>query len=85
MSMKISDSDKLREIITIDSELNKIQDQDILLERILSVARKITNADAGSIYVMQGDVLYVKYAQNNSMQKKLPRGRNCPTNFLPCR
>jgi HD-GYP domain-containing protein (c-di-GMP phosphodiesterase class II) len=82
MSMKISDSDKLREIITIDSELNKIQDQDILLERILSVARKITNADAGSIYVMQGDVLYVKYAQNNSMQKKLPPGQKLPYKFF---
>jgi len=50
----------LRDIIQIDSEINKIQDADILLERILLEARKVVNADAGSIYVKDGDKLTIQ-------------------------
>ena len=56
--------DKLKEIIRLDSELNKVQDLDILLERILLEARRVTNAEAGSIYVRGGDKLSIKYSQN---------------------
>jgi HD-GYP domain-containing protein (c-di-GMP phosphodiesterase class II) len=82
MSVKIHDSEKLREIISIDSELNKIQDQDILLERILTEARRITNADAGSIYVKRGEVLNIKHAQTESLQKKLAPGLQLPYKFF---
>jgi len=37
-------------IVRLDTELNQIQDVDLLLERILYEARKVVNADAGSIY-----------------------------------
>ena len=40
-----------KNIIRLDSELNKIQDFDLLLERILYEARMVVHADAGSIYV----------------------------------
>lgn len=82
MSVITSDSDKLREIIAIDSELNKIQDQDILLERILSVARRITNADAGSIYIKRDNNLDIKYAQNDSLQKALDPGQKLIYKFF---
>ncbi len=82
MKVKISDSEILREIISIDSKLNKTQDHDILLETILSEARRITNADAGSIYVKRGDILYIKHAQNASLQKKLPEGQKLPYKFF---
>jgi HD-GYP domain-containing protein (c-di-GMP phosphodiesterase class II) len=74
----------LKSIIEIDAELNKIQDLDLLLERILLEARKVVCADAGSIYVKEttedqyGMVvgkLAIKYAQNDTIQKKLPSGQ----------
>jgi len=66
---------KLESIIKIDSELNhQIQDLDLLLERILLEARKVVHADAGSIYIKEGDKLVIKYAQNDSKQKELPPG-----------
>jgi HD-GYP domain-containing protein (c-di-GMP phosphodiesterase class II) len=72
-----------RSIIRLDSELNQIQDLDLLLERILQEARKVVHADAGSIYVKEqgeGDNkpverLAIKYAQNDTSQKELPPGQ----------
>lgn len=65
----------LQSIIRIDSELNQIQDLDLLLERILLEARRVVRADAGSIYVKDGDRLVIKYAQNDTKQKELPPGQ----------
>ncbi|GAB1483811.1 HD domain-containing protein [Treponema sp.] len=65
----------LRAIIKIDSELNLIQDLDLLLERILLEARRVVKADAGSIYVKEDDRLVIKYAQNNTKQRELPPGQ----------
>jgi len=73
-----------RSIIKLDSELNQIQDLDLLLERILLEARKVVRADAGSIYVIEKqenedgcivDKLVVKYAQNDTLAKDLPAGQ----------
>lgn len=76
------DDRDFREIIQIDSELNKIQDSDILLERILSEARKVVNAEAGTIYVKDGAKLYFKYTQNALKERDLPPGTKLPyTNF----
>ena len=69
------DAEKLRSIITLDSELNKIQDVDILLERILLEARRVVNADAGSIYIANDDQLVINYAQNDTKQAELPPGK----------
>ena len=67
-------NDDVREIIRIDSELNKIRDYDLLLERILLEARRVVNADAGSIYVREGDQISNKFAQNDTKQRSLPPG-----------
>ena len=72
-----------RSIVHMDAELSKIQDLDILLERILLEARKTVHADAGSIYITETieengnkiERLSVKYAQNDTTQKKLPPGQ----------
>ena len=77
-----SNTKKLREIIGLDSELNKIQDVDILLERILSEARRVVNADAGSIYLKRDDKLFVAYAQNDTKQAELPPGRKLIYNIF---
>ena len=72
------DAQKLMNIITLDSELNKIKDEDILLERILLEARKVVNSDAGTIYRKNGTELSASYAQNDTLLKKLPQGEKLP-------
>jgi HD-GYP domain-containing protein (c-di-GMP phosphodiesterase class II) len=69
---------KLKQILSLDSELNKIQDLDIFLEKLLFEARKIARADAGSIYIRDNNDLVITYAQNDTMQKNLPPGRKLP-------
>jgi HD-GYP domain-containing protein (c-di-GMP phosphodiesterase class II) len=73
--MKKSETEKLREIIRLGSELVDIQDLDILLERILREARMVVNADAGSIYVREGDELIFSHVQNDTLQGQLPPGQ----------
>ncbi|MBW4057092.1 MAG: GAF domain-containing protein [Proteobacteria bacterium] len=70
--------DKLRKIIYLGNEISQIKDIDLLLEKILREARGITNCDAGSIYVRQGEKLNFRYAQNDTMQRQLPPGRKLP-------
>jgi len=70
-------------IIRLDSELNKIHDYDVLLERILLEARKVVNADAGSIYVAVPaeedengiEKIAIKHSQNDTIQKTTPPGQ----------
>jgi HD-GYP domain-containing protein (c-di-GMP phosphodiesterase class II) len=79
----MSDGTDFKQILRLDSELNQIQDLDLLLERILQEARNVVHADAGSIYVKDkvedenGPVekLVIKYSQNDTMQKELPPGQ----------
>ena len=66
---------KLQEVLDIGLEVTQIKDIDILLERILTKARHFTNADAGSIYIKEDNVLRFKYTQNETEQKKLPAGK----------
>ncbi|MBN1242334.1 MAG: HD domain-containing protein [Spirochaetales bacterium] len=72
----------LQRIVAIDTELNKIQDADLLLERILTEARKMVSAEAGTIYVRDGEKLLFRYTQNAVLEKNLPPGRKLPySNF----
>ena len=72
----------LNSILKVDSELNRIKDYDLLLERILLEARRVANADAGSIYVpefviedgVKVEKLAFKYSQNETLEKMLPPG-----------
>ncbi len=68
-------NEKLKKILQLGTELNTVQDVDILLERILLEARKFVNADAGTIYLKEGDMLVFAHAQNDTKQKKLPYGK----------
>ena len=74
-----STSARLRKIIEIDSQLNRVQDLDILLERILLEARHAITADAGSIYIRNEDKLDVKYSHNDTLQRQLPPGEKLIT------
>lgn len=71
----LSEKEKFELITQISLDLNEVKDIDLLLDRILTNARKFFNADAGSIYLTAGDDLKFSYTQNNSLQKRLKRGR----------
>ena len=74
MATRNTKQDKLKNVLGVDSLLNRIQDLDILLETILSEARKVLSADAGSIYIKDEDALAVSYSQNDTMAKDLKPG-----------
>ena len=71
----MDENEKLKKVLQLGTELNTVQDVDILLERILLEARKFVNADAGTIYLKEGDNLVFAHAQNDTKQKKLPYGK----------
>ncbi|MDA3850987.1 MAG: HD domain-containing protein [Spirochaetaceae bacterium] len=73
---------RLDKILEIDSELNKIQDLDLLLEKILYEARKVTNADAGSVYLVENNQLAIKHSHCETLQKKLQKGEKLITAFF---
>ncbi|WP_461256808.1 HD domain-containing phosphohydrolase [Treponema sp. R80B11-R83G3] len=74
---------EFKNIIRLDSELNQIQDYELLLERILFESRKVVHADAGSIYITVPDEdneevtekLSIKYSQNDTIQRNMPPGQ----------
>ncbi len=66
---------RLKDIIKLSSEINTVQDLDILLERILHETRKIANADAGTIYIREKDCLVFTHAQNDTLSSRLPEGK----------
>ena len=72
------DEKKLKKTVESARLLNEIQDMDILLERLLSEVRHITNADAGSIYIHDQNMLTIKCAQNETLEKQLDPGQKGP-------
>jgi HD-GYP domain-containing protein (c-di-GMP phosphodiesterase class II) len=71
----LDEKQKLTEIINLSQDVMQVKDLDILLEMILTKARNFVNADAGSIYIKEGDRLKFKYTQNETKRKKLPPGK----------
>lgn len=66
---------KIQHIIELGLEIAQIQDIDVLLERVLSVARQLVNADAGTIYIRNENSLKFSHTQNDTLQKRLPPGK----------
>ena len=66
---------KMQRVIGLENEIARIRDIDLLLEKILGEARSFTGADAGSIYIREGDFLKFSYTQNDTMQSQLPPGK----------
>ena len=58
---------QVEDIINIGIALSAEKDRNRLLDMIVSEARRITNADAGTLYLCQGDCLTFKIMQNESM------------------
>jgi len=70
----LSEHEKLDTLAHLGIELNRVQDLDILMEKILSEARRFVNADAGSIYLKENDNLHFSYTQNATLEKRIRTG-----------
>ncbi len=71
----LNEKQKINQIISLSQEIATVNDLDILLEHILTVACQFTNADAGSVYLMEGNYLKFSHTLNNTMQKRLQPGQ----------
>ncbi|MCI5210598.1 MAG: GAF domain-containing protein, partial [Candidatus Electrothrix sp. ATG2] len=49
------------------SALNQLQDVDTILDATLTEARSLTQADAGSVYLVNGDTLEFRHVQNDTL------------------
>ena len=70
----LSEKEKLDRLTQLGVELNQVNDLDILMERVLTEARRFVNADAGSIYIQDEGQLQFTYTQNDTLQRDLPKG-----------
>lgn len=70
----LTEAEKLDALTMLGIELNQVQDLDILMQRILAEARRFGNADAGSIYIRDGETLHFTYTQNDTLEQKLAPG-----------
>lgn len=70
----LSEKEKLDALATLGIDLSRVQDLDILMERILTEARRFANADAGSIYIREKGLLHFTYTQNDTLQQRLAEG-----------
>ncbi len=68
----LNEKKKLEALANLGIELSRVQDLDILMEHIPTEARRFVNADAGSIYIREKDMLHFTYTQNNTLQNRLP-------------
>ena len=68
--MKKTSKTKLSELLSITENLNHVKDLDSLLDNILYEARKFTGADAGTIFLVEGDKLKFSYFQNDTLEKR---------------
>ncbi len=67
----LNEKEKIDLITQISLDISQINDIDLLLEKILTNVRRLSSADAGSIYLKQGDKLKFSYTQNDTLQKRL--------------
>ena len=70
----LTEKEKIETLTHLVIELNQVRDLDILMEHILTQARRFVNADAGSIYIAENGTLKFTYTQNDTLQKRLSKG-----------
>ncbi len=66
---------RLEKIIELGNMMTELNDTDVLMENILTEARRLCNCDAGSIYRVEDGKLVFSYTQNDTQQKLLPPGK----------
>ena len=63
--------DEVLKLNRIGIALTSMHNLDALLEMIVREARALTGADAGSLYLREGDRLHFAISQNDSLRKRL--------------
>lgn len=66
-----NEKEKIDLITQVTLDINEVKDLDMLLERTLTHVRRFFNADAGSIYLKEGDKLKIRYTQNDTLQERV--------------
>jgi len=62
---RLLEHEKYEALRKLASTLGRVSDLDIMMETILSEARRFVGAEAGSIYIREGDRLVFAYSQND--------------------
>ncbi|MBM4006453.1 MAG: HD domain-containing protein [Planctomycetes bacterium] len=65
--LKLTSRGRLEALMRMGDALATVQNLDLLLARILDEAKSLTNAEAGTIYVCEGDELRFAAAQNSRL------------------
>ena len=66
---------KLQKAVDLGAELVRIQDIDLLLEKVLSMSMELLNSDAGSVYIAEDGNLRFCNARNLTLESKLEPGK----------
>jgi response regulator RpfG family c-di-GMP phosphodiesterase len=69
---------KVESLTRLGVEISRIHDYHLLMERILTEARTLLGADAGTIYTREGDALRFAFSQNDLLEQP---GRHSKTRF----
>ena len=70
--------ERIAEVAALGSKLGRAQDLDEVIEQTLLLARRFTDADAGSIWLLSSGALRLAYTQNDSLQAQLGPGARLP-------
>ena len=71
----------LAEIIQLNEQLNQLKDLDAILDRILTEVRRLTHADAGTIFLVDEGTLKFSYVHNDSFMKEGEINKDIYANF----
>ena len=66
--LRLATKGRLEALSRVGEDLSQLQDLDLLMNRILSEARALTSAEAGSIFLIEGATLKCAYSQNDRLQ-----------------
>ena len=70
--------ERIAEVAAFGIKLGRAQDLDEVLDQTLRLARAITNADAGSIWMIEKGVVRLKNRQNDTIEATLAKGERLP-------
>ena len=74
--------DIVRDILKVIEELNTLKDVDAILDKVLTEARSMTGADAGSIYLVEHGALRFSYVHNDTLFKGPDASKHLYTDFI---
>lgn len=66
--LRLATRGRLEALSRVGEDLSQLQDLDLLMNRILSEARALTSAEAGSVFLVEGATLVFAYSQNDRLQ-----------------